>query len=596
MLAAMEPVVFLRATPPFHALPQSLFDEAARAVEVGFYPAGMRLAQAGGPPLDDLYLIRSGSVRIDRAGQTIQVLEEGECFGYTSLITRKATLDVVVEQDLLAYKVPRSQFERLLTDATFAGHFALGIADRLRSSLQHSPVAVFRVDVTRGVGQLVRRPAAWIDAGATVGEAARMMRTERISSVLVRTDPPGIITDRDFRMRVLARGLGPKTPITEVFTQPVTTVPAAMPIFGAWRTLLESGQHHLAVAGPPGIVGVVTANDLLRCSAQGPLPLLRAVDLLTSRDRLAGHGLRVAEMASSLLAGGVEAATVGGFVARLDDALLRKLIAWAESDLGAAPAPYAWLLFGAEGRMEQTLLTDQDHALAFADEGEASRSWYQALADRVERDLEAAGFPGVHGGRMASRWMGSVSDWRRRISDAIRARPAEAGIFFDYRPGAGALDLSVIDAVLARARNDRLFVRRLAKGALAFVPPARFLLRESSHVDLKIQGIQPVVMLARCYAIEVGSTARGTLERLDAARAAGLMGEETHAEVTEAFRFLLGLRLRLQLGRLAGGAPVGNEVTVASLTPLERSRLKESFAAITRWQSKASFHYQPELL
>jgi CBS domain-containing protein len=592
----LEPVVFLRATPPFSALPQALFDEAARALEVGFYPAGMRLAEAGGTPLDHLYVIRTGAVRIDRAGQTLQVLEEGECFGYTSLITRKATLDVVVEHDLLAYRVPRSQFERMLTDATFAGHFALGIAVRLRSSLQHSPVAVFQVDVTRGVGQLVRRPAAWIDSGATVGEAARLMRAERISSVLVRTDPPGILTDRDFRMRVLAKDRGPKTPVTEVFSQPVTTVQASMPIFEAWRSLLETGIHHLAVAGPAGIVGVVTANDLLRSSAQGPLPMLRAVDLLTSRDRLAGHGLRVAEMASSLLAGGVEAATVGGFVARLDDALLRKLIGWAEADLGEAPAPYAWLLFGAEGRMEQTLLTDQDHALAFADEGEGSRSWYQALADRVERDLEAAGFPGVEGGRMASRWLGPLSDWRHKIADAIQVRPSEAGIFFDYRRGAGSLDLSRIDAVLARARNERLFVRRLAKAALGFRPPARLLLRESSRVDLKFQGILPVVMLARCYAIEVGSTARATLERLDAARTAGLMGEETHAEVTEAFRFLLGLRLRLQLRRVAEAAPVTNEVTVASLTPLERNRLKESFGAIGRWQDKASFHYQPELL
>lgn len=590
----VEPVVFLRGTPPFHALPQPLFDEAARALEVGFYPAGMRLVESGGTALEHLYVIRTGSVRIDRAGETLQILEEGETFGYTSLITHRATLDVVVEQDLLAYRLPRSQFERLLTDASFAGHFAVGIAARLRSSLQHSPVATFQVDVTRGVGQLVRRPAVWIDGSATAGEAARLMRAEKISSVLVRTDPPGILTDRDFRMRVLSRDRGPKTPVTDVFSQPVVTVSASLPIFEAWRSLLESGQHHLAVAGPAGIVGVVTANDLLRSCAQGPLPMLRTVDVLTGRDRLAGHGMRVAEMASSLLAGGVEATTVGGFVARLGDALLRKLIGWAEAELGPPPAPYAWLYFGAEGRMEQTLLTDQDNALAYADEGEATRSWYQALADRVGRDLEAAGYPRCPGGRMASRWLGPLREWRDQIADAIQSRPIEAAIFFDYRRGAGTLDLSPLDAELARARRERLFLRRLAKGALGFSPPVRLLLRESSRVDLKVQGIAPIVYLARCYGIEVGSSARGTLERLDAARAAGLMGEETHAEVTEAFRFLLGLRLRLQLRRVADGEPVTNEVKVASLTPLERHRLKDSFGAIQRWQDKASFHYQPE--
>jgi CBS domain-containing protein len=592
----LEPVVFLRATPPFHALPQALFDEAVRALEVGFYPAGMRLVEAGGTPLDHLYVIRTGSVRLDRAGQTLEVLEEGETFGYTSLITRRATMDLTVEQDLLAYRLPRSQFERLLTDASFAGHFAVELAARLRSSLQHSPVATFQVDVTRGVGQLVRRPAVWIGAEATVGEAARLMRAEKISSVLVRTDPPGILTDRDFRLRVLSKGRGPKTPVTEVCSQPVATVPASAPIFETWRTLLESGAHHLAVTGPAGIVGVVTANDLLRSSAQGPLPMLRAVDLLTSRDRLAGHATRVAEMASALLAGGVEATTVGGFVARLGDALLRKLVGWAEQELGPAPAPWAWLHFGSEGRMEQTILTDQDNALVFADEGAATPTWYQALADRVGRDLEAAGYPRCPGGRMASRWNLSLGELRRQLWDGIQHRPAEAAIAFDYRRGAGTLDLSPLDAVLARGRGERLFVRRLAKGALGFTPPVRLLLRESSRVDLKLQGIAPIVYLARCYAIEVGSTARGTLERLDAARAAGLMGEGTHAEVTEAFRFLLGLRLRVQLRRIADAEPVTHSVTVSALSPLERHRLKESFGAIRRWQEKAAYHYQPELL
>jgi CBS domain-containing protein len=535
-------------------------------------------------------------VRLERDGQILQVLEEGETFGYTSLITGKATLDVTVEQDLLAYRLPRGQFERLLTDASFAGHFAVGLAARLRSSLQHSPVTTFQLDFSQGVGQLIRRPAVWLEAGATVGEAARTMRAERISSVLVRSEPPGIVTDRDFRLRVLAAGRGPQTPVTEVFTQPVATVPAAMPIFEAWRSLLESGVHHLAVSRGREIVGVVTANDLLRCSAQGPIPMLHAVDVLTGRDRLAGHAQRVAEMASSLLAGGLEATTVAGFVARLDDALLRKLVGWAEAQLGPPPAPYAWLLFGSEGRTEQTLLTDQDNGLAYADEGEGSRSWFQALADMVGRDLEVAGFPRCPGGRMASRWLGPVSDWARQVAECVERRPSEAAVFFDYRRGAGTLDLGPLDAELARARRERLFVRRLAKGALSFTPPARLLLRESSRVDLKLHGLAPIVYLARCYAVEVGSTARSTLDRLDAARAAGLMGEATHADVTEAFRFLMGLRLRVQLRRIADGVPPTGEVTVSTLSPLERHRLKDSFRAIKRWQEKAAFHYQPELL
>src|SRR5512140_2287751 len=172
------------------------------SLEVGFYPAGSWLVRAGGPALERLYVIRTGSVRLERDGQPVQVLEEGETFGYTSLITRQATLDVAADDDLLAYELPDPEFQRLrAADATFASHFAVGLAERLKNSLEHSPVVHFQANLSQEIGRLVRRPAIWIAEGATVGEAARLMRAEGISSVLVRGDPPGIVTDRDFTNR-----------------------------------------------------------------------------------------------------------------------------------------------------------------------------------------------------------------------------------------------------------------------------------------------------------------------------------------------------------------------------------------------------------
>jgi CBS domain-containing protein len=76
-MATLDPVAFLRSTPPFHALPASLFDAAAASLEIGYYPAGTQLVRVGAPPLQHLYVIRKGSVRLEREGQTLQVLEEG---------------------------------------------------------------------------------------------------------------------------------------------------------------------------------------------------------------------------------------------------------------------------------------------------------------------------------------------------------------------------------------------------------------------------------------------------------------------------------------------------------------------------------------
>ncbi len=600
-MAEIDPVAFLRSTSPFHALPKPLFDEAARDLEERFYPAGNWIVRAGGEPLQHLYVIRKGSVRLERHGQTLQVLEEGETFGYTSLISRKATIDVVVEDDLLAYRLPAATFRRLLTDPHFAGHFAVGLAERLKSSLEHSPVATFQPDLSLEVHRLIRGPAVWVSPQTTVGQAARTMREKNISSVLVETDPPGIVTDRDFRNRVLAEGLGVDTPVREVLSRPLWTVPSWTPIYEAWMNLLDGGVHHLPIVRDGRIVGVLTSTDLQKSSAQGPMAVLRRVERLATRDSLPGYGAKVTEMTAALLAGRLDAVVIAGFVARLNDALLGRILKWAEAELGPPPAPYAWIAFGSEGRMEQTLLTDQDNALVYAEAGGARRDWFQAFADRVNGDLEAAGFPRCPGGYMARKWHGTLPEWMERFEGWIDApQPQsllEAAIFFDYRRVAGQLDLEPLEAVLAQTAGKPAFMRFLAKAAMEFSPPPMLLLRlrgESSTVDLKLHGISPIVFLARCYGLEVGARARNTLQRLETAARAGLMAQDALGNVTEAYRFLLGLRLRLQLRMISEGRPTTNQVALSDLTAIERSRLKDSFRAIKSWQDAAAFHYRTD--
>ena len=597
-MTALDPVSFVRSTPPFDSLPQELFDGAAKSLEVIYYPAGTKLVTVGDEPLKHLYLIRKGMVRLERGGQTIQVLEEGETFGYTSLITGKATLDGVVEEDLLAYRIPGEEFHRLLSDARFAAHFTAGLATRLESSLEHSPVATFRVDLAAPVESLVRRAAVWVDGTATVGDAARTMVEQRVSSVMVRGETPGIVTDRDFRVRVLAQGLGPETPVARVLSRPVKTVEGSMPVHEAWTVLLEANVHHLPVVRDGEILGLVTDTDLLKHTSQGPVAVLRLVDKLPDRQSLPGYSRKVTEMVAALLAGGLNPVVIAGFVAQLNDALMKRILRWAEDDLGEPPAPYAWIALGSEGRGEQTLLTDQDNALVFADEGASSREYYTALADRANTDLAAAGFPRCPGGYMARNHCGTLTEWRDRfagwVGDPTAQGVLEAAIFFDFRRVAGSLDLAPLQEVLDGIPRREAFLRSLVRQALDFRPPPLLLLRlrGGTDLDLKRQGIAPVVFLARCYGLAVGSQARSTLERLRAATRAGLMGADVSATVIDSYRYLLGLRLRMQLKMLSEGKTPTNVVSLSQLSAIERSRLKDSLRAISSWQDKAAYRYQ----
>ncbi len=601
-MASLDPVAFVRGTPPFDALPAPAFEDAAQALEIVFHPAGTRLLARGGDPSRHLYVIRKGAVRLQREGQTLQVLEEGEIFGFTSLISGTATIDVSVEEDLLAYRLPKRQFEALLAHGSFAGHFASGLAERLRHTLERSQVVSFQPDLAVPVSTLLRGPAVRISPDANVGEAARLMADRSVSSVLVDSDPPGIVTDRDFRRRVLAAGRGPETPLLDVSSSPLKTVSADCPVYEAWRILLDSGCHHLPVASNGEIIGVLTATDLLKCTAAGPVAVMKRVERLGSRDALPGYSEKVAEMASSLFDGGLEPTVIGGFVARLNDTLLTRILRWAEADLGPPPTPYAWLVFGSEGRMEQMVLTDQDNALVWGEDVPGAKEYFGALAEKAIDDLVAAGFPRCPGGYMSTRWLGGLAGWEERFRGWLE-RPTpqallEASIFFDFRAVHGHLDLSPLRAVIARAAEARTFLSAMAKSAVTFHPPSGLGLRlrsESARFDMKLKGISPIVFLARVYGLESSSRTSNTLDRLRAAVAGGLIEQDTCDTLSEAYRFLLRVRLRTQIRAISEGKPPSNLVSLSDLSSMERSRVRDAFRAIEVWQERASYHYRTDL-
>jgi CBS domain-containing protein len=428
------------------------------------------------------------------------------------------------------------------------------------------------------------------------------MADRSVSSVLVDSDPPGIITDRDFRRRVLAAGRGPETPVLEVSSAPLKTVSAECPIYEAWRILLDAGCHHLPVTAHGRIIGVLSATDLLKCTAAGPVAVMKRVERLGGRDALPGYADKVAEMASSLFNGGLEPTVIGGFVARLNDTLITRILRWAEAELGPPPTPYAWLVFGSEGRMEQMVLTDQDNALVWGEDVPGCREYFEALAEKAITDLVAAGFPRCPGGYMSTKWLGGLEGWEDRFRGWLE-KPTpqallEASIFFDFRAVHGHLDVSRLRGVIAKAAGARTFLSAMAKSAITFRPPSGLGLRlrsESSRFDMKLKGISPIVFLARVYGLESASRTCNTLDRLKAAATRGLISEDTSDTLSEAYRFLLRVRLRVQIQAISEGRSPSNLVSLSDLSSMERSRLRDAFRAIEVWQERAAYHYRTDL-
>ena len=592
----MTPADFLRAHPPFDCLGREAMRQLESALEIAYEPKDARILQRGGPPNRVLYVIRKGTVRLERDGEVVQVLEEGDCFGFPSLIARAGPhVDVVAAEDTLVYQVPGEEFDRLMRTPAFAEFFLADLSERLRRSAALRPLPIGK-ELATPVGRLPTATPVTVPAHWTVGEAARTMRDRRISSVLVEGDPPGILTDRDLRSRVRAEGRGPATPVSQVATRPVLTIGADATLFETLVFMLEQHVHHVPLVVDGVITGIVTDTDLLRLYIKNPLYLLRNIERVQAPDDLGRYGAELASMVETMVWGGLSAVQVGPVVSRLNDTLVARLARLAEDQLGPAPVPYAFIVFGSEGRMEQTLLTDQDNALVYEDGGH--EDYFAAMAAQVVRGLLAAGFPECAGGFMATNWRKPLSAWERVFKSWVAAPEPRALIealnFFDFRPVHGHLPLGPLHEIVACAGREELFLAHFARASLGLAPPIgafRQLRHVDDGVDVKKGGLAPIVSLARLYALEAGSVARSTIERLKVAAVEGTLSRESAETLQEGFRFLLGLRLREQLRALRGGEPLANSIRLEHLSAIERGHLKDVFLAIREVQRATASRY-----
>ncbi|MFO7608793.1 MAG: DUF294 nucleotidyltransferase-like domain-containing protein [Candidatus Krumholzibacteriia bacterium] len=590
---------FLCRQHPFDRLTPAEVETVARTAGTLAVPGGTVVLRQGGKVSGFLHVVGRGGAHLVRDGRVVQEIEEGECFGYPSILSGDPpSADVVTAGETGLHRIPADVFRQLLGNADFAGFFLASLSQRLRTASRRDAAALGGA-MTTAVGTLARGAPLTVDPGATVADAARAMRDGRTDVVLVSGELPGILTDHDFQVKVLAEGRGPDTPVREVMTSPVRTLPADTPVHGALLYLLEHRIHHLPVTGDEGISGVVSATDLLRHQTRSPLSLLHRLDGLEPDAALGWYAGEVAGMVEDLFAGGLKVAQLGKVIAQVNDTLVHRLVALAQAELGPPPCPFAWLVFGSEGRMEQALLTDQDNALVYAQAGEANAAYFAGLARHVVDNLVAAGFPPCPGGYMATHWCRPLDEMReifgRWIGGAGAEALVEAAIFFDFRAVCGDLDLEPLHALVAGAADNQLFLARLARVARGFRPPLGLFRRiraDEGQVDLKTGGLAPVVAMARVYGLLVRTRLRPTRERLEAAIAGGALSAELGETLVETYRFLLQLRLEQQLAALREGEAPGNRIVLDRLSPVEQRHLKDAFQAIRELQDAATqrFH------
>ncbi len=116
------------------------------------------------------------------------------------------------------------------------------------------------------IKDLMTKNVITIDGQKTVFEAAELMSQKQVGDLIVMHGkmPRGIVTERDFVRRVVARRSPLDIKVSEIMSKPLITIDPDAPIQEAARKMVKNRIRRLPVLKAHKLVGMIVASDFAR--------------------------------------------------------------------------------------------------------------------------------------------------------------------------------------------------------------------------------------------------------------------------------------------------------------------------------------------
>lgn len=464
------------------------------------------------------------------------------------------------------------------------------------------------------IKDVCRSPAVTCSPDINVIAAARLMCEQNLAGLVVveKETPVGILSVRDLRDMVANSGENLSAhKVSDIMHVGVTTVRHQAYVFEAIFKMAKNNIHHLAVINEAQqLVGVINAIDLLSQQTRSPLYLTQEMEAAESIQELKEINGRILEMVRSAMSAGADTRSLVHLIAHFNDAFTQRIITLMESLEGIAlPAKAAYLALGSEGRGEQTLRTDQDSALIYADDiSSAERDACTKFSERLIDALEFVGVPRCPGNTMASnpQWQHSLSEWKDLLEQWISVPTGEHmvsfGMFQDFRTihGDNSLEKALHDFIQATTKRNMIFFPYVAKNIVRFPAPLGMFGRikverrgaNRGKVDLKKSGIFAITEGISLLALEHNVDEGTTWDKLEKLEQLGVISAQSSETFSEAFTQLVSFRLQRQLSDLAAGNKPGNAVDPQRLPHKSQSQLREALRGVNQLLRFIRDHYR----
>jgi CBS domain-containing protein len=609
---------------PFDQMERGHLAWMAERLKIGYYAGDEVVIAPDDGAVDRFFIIKQGVILgeqgVVRAQDNAAWLElhEGECFPLGALLSRRAVTSTYrAGSDTFCYELSADDFRSLLQlSPAFYDFCTRRIANLLEQSKQviqaeYAKSSSDQQSMSSTLASLIRREPFTCAPDTPLREVLEIMHKNGIGS-MVAVDaehrPVGIFTLHDVLSRVSLPGVGLDRTLAEVMTTEPFALPPHALAYEAALAMAKYGFRHILVAENGRLKGLISEKDLFSLQRVGLRQISGTIRNAEHLDTLKNSAFDIRRLAHNMLAQGVAAEQLTQIISALNDLLTRRIIELELRDDPAAALEFCWIALGSEGRLEQTLNTDQDNGIIFrVKEGQSKedvRAVLLPFAKRVNLALAECGFPLCGGEVMASnpKWCLSLEEWQDTFAGWIdRGEPMAllyATIFFDFRAlyGTEALAAELRAWLGDAAMKNARFLHQLAANALRNEPPLGlvrdFVTGDGHMLDLKLNGITPFVDAARIYSLAAGGGQTNTVGRLrELVELHKLRGEDAEAWI-EAFLYIQMLRLRQHHTQCEQGIALSNKLDPDTLNNLDRRILKEAFRQARKLQTKLGLDYQ----
>ncbi len=598
------PNAFNFSASPFDSLTQHEQRLVRDHVDVVYFRADEVVLDVGAVPAH-LFVVIKGYVNQLDADELTATYGPDDCFDGRGLVAGKASSRFVAAEEVVAYALARQTVQELIAaNATFGALLFSDLGAKLSAAGQRQSGNELQALNMARVDQAFVRPAHVVDAGTDVVSVVRLFQQERTTNVLVqdgRQQPPrlGIFTTNALQRAILSGRPLDQIPVGELSNYSLISVRPGDQVGDALAIMLRHHIHRVVVADGERIHGVLEALDVFSFLSNHSMLITLRINDAANIDELAEAAAQLTGMIGRQFRSGTRVGLIARMVQDLNARLFDR--AWHLIAPAELVANSCLIVMGSEGRGEQLLKTDQDNGLVLRD-GYAPPADLPGICERFSDALARFGYPPCPGGIMVSNpaWRMSAADFAQTARRWLAMPEADSlmnlAIFMDAHAVSG--DARLLDAVKASlmqmATDSDALLARFASAIDAFGGSVgwwnRLLGDAGERLNLKKEGIFPLVHGVRSLALAGRLDATGTVERIEALVQRGDLSADMGRELTESLHFFMSLKLKAGLAELDRQQPVSGAVDAKALSSFERDLLKDTLGVVKRF--KAQLHHR----